>query len=97
VAAVAQRLAQLAEVVQLAVEDRRDRAVLVVDRLVTACHVDDGEPAHAERGVVVAVEAGTVRAPVDERVAHPVDQPGVRRAGRHGSRYPAHRRSSNSR
>jgi hypothetical protein len=40
---------QLEVVVDLAVLDDLDRAVLVSDRLVTARDVDDGEPARAER------------------------------------------------
>ena len=39
---------QLAVVVDLAVEDDPDRAVLVGDRLLAGLEVDDGQPAHAE-------------------------------------------------
>ena len=39
---------QLPVVVDLAVEDDANGAVLVVDRLMTACEVDDREPPHAE-------------------------------------------------
>jgi hypothetical protein len=97
VAATAQRVAQRREVVQLAVEDRGHGPILVVDGLVPAGHVDDRESAHAEGRVFVNVEALTVRPPVDQRVAHLVDQADVGRAGRHGSRYSAHRRSNSSR
>ena len=54
--------AQLAEVVDLAVEDDPDRAVLVVDRLVAGREVDDAQPAHAERHALVHPHALIVRA-----------------------------------
>ena len=47
-----QHVPQHGVVVQLAVEDGRHRTVLVVDGLVTTGHIDDREPAHAERGVL---------------------------------------------
>ena len=50
-------LAQLAEVVDLAVLDDADRAVLVGDRLVSGRGVDDGQPPHAERDAVGDVTA----------------------------------------
>ena len=50
------------EVVDLAVEDGPDRAVLVRERLMPAGQVDDRQPAEPERGVVVAVGPGVVRA-----------------------------------
>src|SRR6185436_11995071 len=40
--------AELLEVVDLAVEDDRDAAVLVVDRLMSGRDVDDAQPPHAE-------------------------------------------------
>ena len=55
-----QRGPQLAVVVDLAVDDRRDRAVLRVEGLVAAGHVDDGQPGVGEqdragaRGAAVA-------------------------------------------
>ena len=44
--------AQLAIVVDLAVEDHPDRAVLVADRLMAAGEIDDAQPAHAERRAI---------------------------------------------
>ena len=58
------------EVVDLAVEDGPDRAVLVGERLVAAGEVDDREPAEAERGVVVAVGPRVVGPPVLEPGDH---------------------------
>ena len=53
--------AQLAEVVDLAVEDDADRAVLVEDRLVAARQVDDRQAAHPQgdaRGVETPSPSG---------------------------------------
>ena len=67
VAAAAELGAELAVVVDLAVEDDRDRAVLVVDRLVAGLEVDHPQPLDPERHVAVAVDPARVRAPVLER------------------------------
>ncbi len=61
---------QRGEVVDLAVEDRPDRAVLVGERLMAAGQVDDRQPAKPQRGVVVAVVARVVRTAVDDPVHH---------------------------
>ena len=64
--------AQLAEVVDLAVEDEPERAVLVRDRLVSRlAEVDDREPAVAERDRPVDVTALGVGPPVGERPRQP--------------------------
>jgi hypothetical protein len=86
-------LAQLAEVVDLAVEDRHNLAVLAVNGLVTGGHIDDREAPHAERRMLVVVEPRAVGTPVNDHVAHPADQVGVRAQRRRHSGYPTHRAS----
>ena len=85
---------EFGEVVDLAVEDHRHRAVLVVYRLLSPGHIDDREPSHSEHGMRALVVAGTIRAPVGEHVTHPAYQIGIRLADGDDSRYAAHRRSS---
>ena len=64
---------QILVVVQLAVLNCPDRAVLVADGLVPACHVDDAEPTGAERDAVRGVRAAVARAAMDHRVRHRVE------------------------
>ena len=73
--------AQPLEVVDLAVEDDPDGAVLVVDRLVAAGEVDDREPAHPERGAVPREPALPVGPAMHDRGQHPLDA-GVARGRR---------------
>ena len=61
---------QLGGVVDLAVADHLDRAVLVAERLLAAGNVDDGEPAHPEGDLAMGVLAERVRAAVHHDVAH---------------------------
>jgi hypothetical protein len=61
---------QVVEVVDLAVEYDADRAVLVEDRLVPACDVDDGEAAHGEACVLVQVESLAIGPAVPKRRVH---------------------------
>ena len=69
--AAAQQVApQLAEVVDLAVEDDDDRAVLVVDRLVAGLEVDDAQPLDAEPHLALHVQAARIRPAVLEGRAH---------------------------
>src|SRR5258706_7736008 len=65
-----QQTAQLAVVVNLAVEDHVDAAVLVCDGLVAGIEIDDAEPPHRQPGVVIAVVSGRIGSTVDHRVAH---------------------------
>src|SRR5262249_38046751 len=51
---------QLAEVVDLAVEDDPDRPILVVNRLMPGRQVDDAQTPHAERRLAVDEYAGVV-------------------------------------
>ena len=63
--AVALKLAaELAEVVDLAVEDDADRAVLVRDRRIAVLEVDDREPVLANRAPTVYEDALSIRAAV---------------------------------
>ena len=94
VAARAQLVAQLAEVVDLAVEHDDDRAVLVGDRLIAGDEVDDSQPLDAETDAVVEKHAPRVRPAMLERGAHPLQQlpihrPCLRR--HHLSDDPTHR------
>ena len=88
-----QLLAQLDEVVDLSVEDRRDGAVLVVDGLASAGHVDDGESPHPQRRVGVGVVALSVGPPMSDEAAHRPYLFGIGRAGGHDSSYTAHKGS----
>ena len=62
VARACQVRAQLAEVVDLAVEHDHDRAVLVVDRLVAGVEVDDPQPLDPEADAGPVVHTAGVRA-----------------------------------
>ena len=59
--------AQLDEVVELAVADDGDAAVLARDRLVARLQIDDGEPAHRERRAAARHVPGRVRPTVAEQ------------------------------
>jgi hypothetical protein len=74
-----ERRAQLAVVVDLAVEDDPDRPVFVVDRLMAGRQIDDAEPPHADAGPLFNQETLVVRAAMPDGVAHRVDEraPGV--------------------
>ena len=65
-----ERGAQRSAVVNLAVADHLHAAVLVAERLPAAAHVDDREPAHAERHLGVREEAFVVWPAVHHHVAH---------------------------
>ena len=66
-------LAQLAVVVDLAVVDDLDAAVLVADRLVAAREVDDRQAPRRKRDAALDERAGAVGAAVHERVVHRLD------------------------
>ncbi len=61
-------VAQLAEVVQLAVEDRDDAAVLVRDRLVAGCQVDHAQASIAERASSPLPDRAVIRAAMADGV-----------------------------
>src|SRR5262249_28550193 len=74
VPAVDQEGAQAAVVVDLSVKDDRAGAVLIKDRLMAAGHVDDAQPPEAQTGIAVDVVPVVVRAAMDDRVRHLLEQ-----------------------
>ena len=81
---------QLAVVVELAVLDDGDAAVLVRDRLVAGREVDDREPTRCEPHAVVEEGAVRVGPAVDERPAHRRELIGIDGAAGRDSADPAH-------
>ena len=75
-------VAQLAEVVDLAVEDRDDVAGLVRDRLAAGREVDHSAGAGGRARSGRSVDRALVGPAVDERGVHPLDQRRVGPAGR---------------
>ncbi len=71
--AVDQALAEIVMVVDLAVEHDRRRIVFVENRLVATRHVDDAQPAKREARNIVDQQAAVVRAAVDDRFAHSLE------------------------
>ncbi len=65
-----ERGAQRSAVINLAVAHHLHRAILVGERLLAAAHVDDREPAHAERHLGVREQAVVVWPAVHHHVAH---------------------------
>ena len=63
---------ELPIVVDLAVVDDGDRAVLVVDRLLAAGDVDDGEPPHREADAGLEVKAVAIGPAMGDCVVHPL-------------------------
>ena len=91
VARADQGLAQLAVVVDLAVEDDDDRPVLVGDRLVAGREVDDAQPLDAETRAVADEVSARVGAAVLDHGAHALEQFEVDRSvDRDLARDPAH-------
>src|SRR5215831_20872624 len=87
------RLTQLAEVVDLAVEDHRDPPVLVADRLMSGRDIDDAQPPHGERDARLHEHPLIVGPAMANRLAHPVRE----RASRFGiERRPDRRRLDES-
>ena len=73
VAARGELLAQLVEVVELAVEDRHDLAALALDGLLARLEVDHAQAPMAEHARAEGVGRAVVGAAVHERVEHRVD------------------------
>src|SRR5262249_40159744 len=65
---------QRLEVVDLAVEDDPDGAVLVVDRLMPGGVIDDAQRPHADRDRLIQEDALIVRASMPNRAAHAVHE-----------------------
>src|SRR5439155_18392030 len=75
--AVARRLQlapQFGEVVNLAVEDDPDRAVFVVNRLMSARQIDNAQAPHPERDAGLDEHTFVVRSAMTDDVAHAMDQ-----------------------
>src|SRR4029077_979816 len=82
--------AELAEVVDLAVEDRGHLAALILDRLVAGDEVDDREAAVAEDAWPVRGDGSVVGAAVDDRGVHRLYERAVGRVRAQESADPAH-------
>src|SRR6476620_10069651 len=78
-AAGEQACSQRLIVVDLAVEDDMDRAVLVRHGLMATSHIDDAEPAHADRHARRDMIPAVVGSSVPNGVAHPAES--IRRVG----------------
>ncbi len=74
VAAGCELAPELGEVVELAVEDRDDRAGLVRDGLVAELRIDHLEPLMPEHARSERVGRALIRAPVADARAHAVDE-----------------------
>ena len=72
-------VAQLAEVVELAVEDGDDVALLVCDRLAAGREVDHPQAPVPEHAPSERIDRPFVGPAVDERGVHPLDERCVRR------------------
>ena len=62
--------ADLAKVVQLAIDHCDDRPVLAVNWLVTGVQINDRKPPHAESGTFAEPYTLRVRPPMNDRLAH---------------------------
>src|SRR5262249_55396487 len=67
---------KLSVVVDLAVEHRPDRLILVVDRLMSASQVDDAQPTHAQADAGLQPVTGVIWSTMPDGVAHLVQQIG---------------------
>jgi hypothetical protein len=65
-----QLFSELKIVVDLAVEDYPRRTFLIVNWLLAALQVDDGQAAHSETNGPINVKAIVVRPAVPDRIAH---------------------------
>src|SRR5580700_3475592 len=83
---------ELAEVVDLAVEDHPNRAVFISYRLIAGLEVDDAQATHAETHPSGDVHAAGVGASMDHGVAHGLHTGGVDAGSRQArdSRNTAH-------
>ena len=81
VAVALELAAQLAVVVDLAVADQPDRAVGVVQRLLSAGQVDDRQPAVSERDERIVIDPFAVRPAMGQRIQHAPHGEVARRVG----------------
>src|SRR5438128_10733732 len=66
--------AQLAIVVDLAVENNPRGAILIMNWLVTAREIDNRKPAHSQAHGAAEIEAIVVRTAMANCIAHPAEQ-----------------------
>src|SRR5689334_7707160 len=86
-----QLIPQLPIVVDLTVHHRHDGPILVKDRLLSPCDVDDRQPLDSHRDAGIAPRTTLVRAAMHNRIAHRLDDLSVDRAPEiHLAHYPAH-------
>ena len=69
-----QLVAKFEIVVDLAIENDPGGAVLIVNRLLAAFHINNSQPAHAQADSLAEVEAVIIRATMANGVAHARDQ-----------------------
>ena len=69
-----QLVAEFEIVIDLTVEDNPGGAVLVVNRLLAAFHIDNRQPPHAQADSLAEVEAVIIRATMADSVTHARDQ-----------------------
>jgi hypothetical protein len=62
---------KLGIIVNLAIEDDTNRAILVKNWLLPRLKVDDGEPAHAERYIDAFPKPSLVGTAMDDDLSHP--------------------------
>src|SRR5258707_4526 len=89
--AVLELLAEILEVVDLTVEDDADGAVFVVDRLIAAGDVDDGQAAHAQADIVRPEETFAVGTAVQQPVVHRLQRGAIGAQGAQHAGDAAHR------
>src|SRR5436189_4278817 len=84
--------AQLAIVVNLAVENNPRGAILIVNRLVAALEIDDRQATHCQTDALTKIEAVIVRPTVTNCAVHAGEKVAINRRAiaAHNSGYPAH-------
>ena len=80
--------AQLAVIINLAIEDDGNRLVLVEDRLLAGCHIDDGQTPCPERYSRPLPEAGRIGPAVPQALGHALEGRSIVWPGEAGD--PAH-------
>src|SRR4051812_20349260 len=94
VARARQLLAQLTKVIDLAVKDQLDHAILVGHRLVAAGQIDNRQAAHSHTNMLADIKAIAIRPTMMDRMIHSLDQAALNRARPIGMQMPtdtAHR------
>ena len=80
VAELFELLAQFAIVVDLAVENNPRRAVLIMNRLLSVCEIDDREPPHRQSHPIAEIETVIVRTTMTNGLIHAREQLAVDRS-----------------